>query len=207
MSYLILVRHGESIWNAKGIWTGWTDIGLSKKGIEEAKTAGDLIKDLPINTAFTSDLIRAKQTLDEILKIIPKKNIPVIVSPELKERNYGDLTGKNKWKIKKEYGEEQFLKIRRGWDVPIANGESLKDVYSRVLPYYKEHILPLIQQGKNVLISAHGNSLRALIKYLENIADNEISNLEFGTGTVYVYQLDNQGKIISKEILGAKQAQ
>jgi 2,3-bisphosphoglycerate-dependent phosphoglycerate mutase len=200
MPFLVLVRHGESEWNALSLWTGWTDIGLSEKGRTEAKKAGELIKDIHFDHAFTSDLKRAKQTLDEILAVINQKEIPVTVDKALKERNYGDLTGKNKWKIKEEYGEEQFMKWRRSWDFPVPNGETLKDVYNRVVPYFNEHILPLIKQGKNVLIAAHGNSLRALIKELEQISDADIPNLDFGTGAVYVYEVDTEGKILSKDI-------
>lgn len=207
MAYLILVRHGESVWNAEGKWTGWTDVDLSDKGREEARQAGSLIKNLPIDYAFTSDLKRAQQTLDEILNVLDKKNLPVEKSPALKERSYGDLAGKNKWKIRDEYGEEQFLKWRRSWDFPVPNGETLKDVYNRVIPYYNEHILPLLKLNKNVLISAHGNSLRALVKKLDNISDSDIPGLEFGTGTIYIYRIDEKGEIINKQILGEKKAQ
>lgn len=200
MAYLVLVRHGESEWNSLGLWTGWTDIDLTEKGREEAKKAGEKLKDIHFDYAFTSDLVRAKHTLDEILKVISQTDIPVIESPELKERSYGDLTGKNKWKIKEEYGDEQFMNWRRSWDYPVPNGETLKDVYNRVVPYYKKQILPLIKKGKNILIAAHGNSLRALIKELENISNQEIPKLEFGTGTVYVYEIDENGKLLDKQI-------
>lgn len=207
MSYLILIRHGESEWNAKGIWTGWTDIGLTDKGHLEAKKAGELIKDIKPDYAFTSDLKRAQQTLQDILAILAIPQLPVKISPAIKERDYGDLTGKNKWKIRDEYGEEQFLKWRRSWDFPVPNGETLKDVYNRVIPYYETEILPLIKQNKNVLIAAHGNSLRALIKRLENISDVDIPKLEFGTGSVYIYKLNPDGTIISKEVRGENKAQ
>lgn len=206
MAKLILVRHGESLWNAQGLWTGWTDIELSEKGKTEASKAGEIIRDIKIDYSFTSDLKRARQTLDEILKVLHTSNLPIIESKELKERDYGDLTGKNKWKIKEEYGEEQFLKWRRGWDYPIPNGESLKDVFNRVVPYYKKEILSLLQQEKNVLISAHGNSLRALVKELEHISDQDITKLEFGTGTVYVYEIDKEGNIVDKQILTTQQS-
>jgi 2,3-bisphosphoglycerate-dependent phosphoglycerate mutase len=200
MAYLVLVRHGESEWNALSLWTGWTDVNLTEKGREEAKKAGGLIQDIHFDYAFTSDLKRAKQTLDEILMVINQKDIPVTEDRALKERNYGDLTGKNKWKIKEEYGDEQFMKWRRSWDYPVPNGEALKDVYNRVVPYYNEHILPLLKQEKNVLIAAHGNSLRALIKELEHISDADIPYLELGTGSVYVYKVDGEGKILNKDI-------
>lgn len=200
MAYLVLVRHGESEWNAKGLWTGWTDISLSEKGIHEAQEAGNEIKDISVNVAFTSKLIRAQQTLDEIKKILHCESIPTYQSEALNERDYGDLTGKNKWKIKEEFGDEQFNKWRRSFDEQPPHGESLHDVYNRVIPYYKEKILPVLEAHKNVIIAAHGNSLRALVKYLENISDEDIAKLEIATGEVYVYDIDPSGKIVSKEI-------
>jgi 2,3-bisphosphoglycerate-dependent phosphoglycerate mutase len=200
MAYLILIRHGQSEWNAKGLWTGWNDIDLNEKGREEARNAAEKLSDIKIDKAYTSDLKRAQQTLQEIKHKLKLQKLPTIIAPELKERNYGDLAGKNKWKVKEKYGEEQFKKWRRGWDEPIPNGESLKDVYSRVIPYYEKNILPAIKKGENILISAHGNSLRALVKNLDNISDSEISNLEIGTGEVYIYQINEKGKVIFKEI-------
>lgn len=199
MAYLVLVRHGESKWNALGLWTGWKDIPLSQKGHAQAKNAAQVIKDINLDIAYTSVLKRSQQTLDDILRELNSTNIKIIKQQALNERDYGDLTGKNKWKIKEEYGEEQFLKWRRSWDYPPPNGESLKDVYNRVVPYYKNEILPKLNEGKNVIIVAHGNSLRALVKYLENISDEDIANLEIGFGEVYVYTINN-GKITSKEI-------
>lgn len=201
MSYLILVRHGKSEWNEKGLWTGWRDIPLSLAGIEEAQKTGEELKDIHFDIAYTSALIRAQQTLDEILKVINQQP-PTIQHQSLNERDYGDYTEKNKWDIQKELGEEEFQKIRRSWDYPPPNGESLKMVYERVLPYYKQEIEPKIREGKNILVSAHGNSLRALVKYLENIPDEQIASLEIGTGEAYVYQIDETGKVVSKEIRG-----
>lgn len=200
MAYLVLVRHGESLWNARGLWTGWTDIELSEKGHEEAKSAGEKIRDITLDVAFISKLIRAKETLDDILLILGIKQIETYEDKALNERDYGDFTGKNKWEIQKEVGSARFLRIRRGWDEPIPNGETLKDVYHRVIPYYESTISPIVKQGKNVIVSAHGNSLRALVKYLENISDENISKLEIATGEVWVYQLDNEGHIVNKEI-------
>lgn len=199
MSYLILVRHGESEWNKKGLWTGLTDIGLSEKGKEEARLAGGKLKNYPIDIAYTSPLLRAKQTLTEIKNILGR-DFPTFENPALNERDYGTYTGKNKWDIQKEVGKETFQKIRRGWDIPVANGESLKDVYNRAVPYYESEILPKLKERKNVLISAHGNSLRALVKFLENISDIDVENLEIATGQVYIYTFNDQGGIISKEI-------
>lgn len=201
MAYLVLVRHGESLWNAKGVWTGWTDIGLSEKGRNEARAAGEAIKDIDFQVAFVSVLKRAKQTLEEIEKVLGVK-IPTIENTAVNERNYGDYTGKNKWQVKEQLGDEEFLKLRRSWDYPIPNGESLKQVYERVVPYYKESILPELQKGKNILVSAHGNSLRALVKFLDNIPDDKIAELEIPTGQVLVYSVSEDGKILSKEIRG-----
>ena len=199
MAYLVLVRHGESEWNAKGLWTGWTDVNLSEKGREEARSAGEKLKDITFDYAYTSELKRAQQTLDGIKAVI-NQNPPTTANKALNERDYGDLTGKNKWDVKKEIGEEEFLKIRRSWDYPPPNGESLKMVYERVLPYYETEILPKLKEGKNVIIAAHGNSLRALMKHLENISDTDIPNLEMATGGIFVYQMDTEGKVTSKEI-------
>ncbi|MDP3987721.1 MAG: 2,3-diphosphoglycerate-dependent phosphoglycerate mutase [Candidatus Levybacteria bacterium] len=199
MSYLALVRHGESEWNAKGLWTGWKDIPLTQKGIEQAKTAGVSLKDIKFGLGFTSILSRVKQTMDEMKKVL-NQQFPVVEDKALNERNYGVYTGKNKWEIKKEVGEEEFLKIRRGWDHPIPEGECLKDVYQRAIPYYEKNILPKLKEGKNVLVSASSNSLRALVKYLENIPDDKISKLELAIGEVYLYTIGNNGKVVSKEI-------
>lgn len=200
MAYLILVRHGESLWNAQGLWTGLTNIPLSEKGKDEAKKAGEKIRDLPIDELFASMLSRATDTGKIVLETVGKANISLIQNQALNERDYGDYTGKNKWEIQKEVGEEQFKKIRRSWDFQIPNGESLKQVYDRVIPYYENLILPKLKSGTNILIAAHGNSLRALIKYLENISDLDIPNLELPTGGIYVYQIDQNGKVLSKEI-------
>lgn len=200
MAYLVLVRHTESTWNDVDAWTGITDISLSKKGFENAKKIGQFIQDISFDVAYTSLLRRAQETLTEIKLKIGRGDLPVIADPALNERDYGDLTGKNKLEVEKIYGEEQYSKWRRSWDYPVPNGETLKDVYERVAPFYKEKILPQLQNGKNILIVAHGNSLRALIKYLENIPDNEIPHLELAFGEIYIYQIDSDGKIISKEI-------
>lgn len=199
MAYLVLVRHGESKWNAKGLWTGLTDIGLSEKGKAEARAVAEAVKEIKFQIAFTSVLKRAKETLNEIEQALGV-SLPTIENAALNERDYGDYTGKNKWEVKKQLGEEAFLKLRRSWDYPVPGGESLKDVYKRVVPYYQEYILPELKKGKNVLVSAHGNSLRALVKYLENISDEEIPNLEIATGEIYIYQMDNKDQIISKKI-------
>lgn len=199
MATLVLVRHGESTYNAKGVWTGWLDPPLSEKGFEEARQAGKLLKDIKFDIAYVSDLLRAQQTLDEIKKVLGVE-ILTTINPAIKERNYGDYTDKNKWEVEKQLGEEEFKKLRRSFDYPVPNGESLKDVYNRTIPYYQGEILPKLKNGQNILISAHGNSLRALTKYLENISDEGIESLEIPTGQVIAYQIDSEGKVTSKQV-------
>jgi 2,3-bisphosphoglycerate-dependent phosphoglycerate mutase len=201
---LVLVRHGESEYNAKDLWCGWVDAPLTEKGRLEARRAGEEIKDIKIDVVFVSDLIRSKQTWEEMAKVLGLESLETIQAPEIKERNYGVLTGLNKWEAKEKYGEEQWLKWRRGWDEPIQNGETLKDVYNRCVPYFQNKVLPLLESGKNVLLSDHGNSLRALVKYLDKIEDSEIYKLEIPTGTVYIYDFDSEGNILKKEIRADK---
>lgn len=202
MPKLVLVRHGLSEWNKLGLWTGWTDVSLAPEGIEEAKRTAQAIKDIHFDCAFVSDLKRAQETYDTIEKELGYK-IPLTVAWEIKERNYGDLTAKNKWQIKKDYGEEQFNRWRRGWDDVLPGGENLKQVSERVIPYFLTHILPEIRQGKNVLICAHGNSMRALAKYLEAVPDNEVAKVEINTGEAFVYEIDENDNIVSKAVLAS----
>ena len=199
MANLILVRHGESEWNKVGVWTGLTDISLSEKGVEEARLAGEKLKNFPIDVSYISSLKRARQTLIEIKKIIGR-DFPTYENKALDERDYGIYTGQNKWEIKKEIGEEQFQKLRRGWNTGIPKGETLEDVYDRVVPYYKTQILPDLEAQKNVLVVAHQNSLRALVKYLDNISNDDIEKLEIATGEIYIYSIDDNGIIASKQI-------
>ncbi|KKU81670.1 MAG: putative 2,3-bisphosphoglycerate-dependent phosphoglycerate mutase [Microgenomates group bacterium GW2011_GWA2_47_8] len=196
---LVLVRHGESEWNAKNVWTGLTDIGLTQKGRDEAISAGRALADISFDAAFTSPLSRARDTLRIMLVTLGQSQVPVIEHAAVNERDYGIYTGKNKLEIKKELGDAEFLKLRRGWDYPISQGESLKEVYARTVPYYEASILPLLQEGKKVLVVAHGNSLRALIKYLDNVSDEDIAKVELATGEIVVYKIDRTGAIISKE--------
>lgn len=200
MAYLGLVRHGISEYNAKGLWTGWHDPDLTDQGILEAKKAGESLKDIRFDFAFTSILKRSAHTLEEILNVLNQKYIPVKKDPALNERNYGIYTAKNKWEIKKLVGDEEFRKIRRVWDYPIPEGESLKQVFERLIPFYESEILPLLKENNNCLVVSSGNPLRALIKYLEDIPDEKIADFEIQTGEVYLYQLDKNGKVISKQI-------
>lgn len=200
MAKLVLVRHGISEYNAKGIWTGWDDPELLPEGHEQAKKAGQEIKDIHFDIAYTADLKRAKQTLNDILESIGQNNIEIIEAPETKERSYGIFTKKNKWEVKEEVGEEEFQKIRRSWDYQPKDGESLAQVNTRFWNYYQNQILPKLKAGKNVLIASSGNAFRALIKSLENLTEDEISKIEFGIGEAYVYEIDENGKVISKDI-------
>lgn len=203
MAYLVLVRHGESEWNALGLWTGWVDVALTKKGRAEARRAARALKNITFHSTHTSKLKRAKTTLDEIKKVLKIAHIPTNEHEALNEKNYGELAGKNKWKIKEQYGEGQFKKWRRSWADRLPGGESLKDVHGRIVPYYEQVIFKELKEGKNVLVTAHSNSLRALVKHLEQIADHEIPNLEIGIGEVYVYQINEKGEVVSKEIRAA----
>lgn len=194
MAYLVLVRHGESTWNKVHAWTGLTDISLDEEGKGVARKDGELLKDIHFDLAFTSALRRAQQSLEEIKLVIGE--ISTTEAAALNERDYGDLTGKNKLEMEEMYGSDQYIKWRRGWDEVVPNGETLKDVYNRVVSYYQEKIFPELKNEKNVLVVAHGNSLRALVKFLENIPDEDIPNLEIETGEIIVYEMDETGKII-----------
>lgn len=202
MSKLVLVRHGLSEYNKKGIWTGWDNPPLAPEGFEQARKTGSELKDIHFDFAYSADLTRAIQTLEEILKIIGQEDLTILQNKKLRERDYGDYTGKNKWQVKEEIGEDAFMNFRRSWNHPPPNGESLKMVYEREIPYFQEEIEPKLKDGKNIIIASSGNSHRAIVKYLENISDNDISKLEIGTGEAYVYELNNEGKVINKEIRG-----
>lgn len=200
MNKLALVRHGESEWNARGVCTGIADVGLTALGREEARKAAELLRDITLDVAHVSMLRRAQETLAIIKDVLDRDDLPVYVDAALNERDYGKLTGKSKRKLKEKYGEEQYLRWRRGWDYPVPGGETLRDVFERVVPYYENFILPDLVKGKNILVSAHGNLLRALIKYLENISDHDITSVELNTGEVCIYEINAHGKIVSKDI-------
>jgi 2,3-bisphosphoglycerate-dependent phosphoglycerate mutase len=200
MAKLILVRHSKSEWNELGKWTGWTDVDLNEQGRADAKTTAEALKDIQIDQAFVSKLKRAQQTLEIILNEIGQTDVPTVQTAALNERDYGIYTGKNKWEVKEEVGEEEFQNIRRGWEHPIPEGETMKKVYERVVPFYENEVLPLLKAGENVILAAHGNSLRALVKYLEDLSIDDLMALEFGIGEAYVYEVDKSGKIENKEI-------
>lgn len=188
-NYLVLVRHGQSEWNEKNLFTGWRDPGLTQKGIEEAHKAGILLRDkgLVFDLMFTSELERAQLTGQIMLDEMDCSDLQTIRNQKLNERAYGDLTGMNKDEARAKFGEEQIHIWRRSYDIPPPGGESLKDTYNRAVPYYKEAILPELQASKNVLVAAHGNSLRAIVKHLENISETDIVKLEIGTGDPIIY--------------------
>jgi len=192
---LVLVRHGQSEWNRLNLFTGWRDPDLTERGLIEARWAGRLIKtqSLSFDAAFTSALKRAQNTLDIILTELSQSEIPRSMDAALNERDYGDLSGLNKDEARKRWGDEQIKLWRRSYDVPPPGGESLKDTAARVLPFYDAHIWPLLAAGKNVIVAAHGNSLRALIMRLENLTGEEILKRELATAAPIVYRLDKAG--------------
>ena len=225
---LVLVRHGQSVWNLENGFTGWTDVELSDNGIKEAKEAGKLLKEneFTFDVAYTSVLKRANETLNIILKELGEENIPIHYSWKLNERHYGALQGLNKDDTRKKYGDDSVKIWRRSASVrpPLLNeeddrypgrndkykdlkkselplGECLMDTLKRVIDYYETEIKKSLLSGQNVIIAAHGNSLRALIKYLENISDDDIMNVEIPTGKPYVYELDDNLNIINKYYL------
>jgi len=200
MANLILVRHGTSDWNKLGKWTGLTDVELAAEGIEEARRMGETIRDITVDKVHVSTLKRAQQTFDEIQKVLSRQDLIPHIHAALNERDYGVHTGKDKWQVRDELGEEAFHSIRRGWDTVVLEGENLKDVYGRVVPYYEKNILPQLLKGHNVLVVAHGNSLRALVKYLDGISDEKIDQLEIGFGEVYCYEFSLEGRIAGKTI-------
>ena len=196
-SNLILVRHGQSEWNKKNLFTGWKDPNLTDLGVKEAIKAGELLKTKGLNfdIMFTSDLFRAQETGRLILEKMNQTDIPVVKDQSLNERNYGDLAGLNKDDAREKWGEEQVHIWRRSFDVPPPGGESLKNTAERVLPYFKSDILPKVNEGLDILIAAHGNSLRALVMELERISQDEIVKFEIATGDPLTYECSN-GEII-----------
>tara|TARA_A200000159_G_C7301073_1_gene330188 strand:+ start:224 stop:832 length:609 start_codon:yes stop_codon:yes gene_type:complete len=194
---LVLVRHGQSEWNKKNLFTGWKDPNLTDLGIEEAKKAGNLLKErgLAFDIMFTSDLFRAQETGRIILEQMNLGHIEVIKDQSLNERNYGDLAGLNKDEARVKWGEEQVHIWRRSYDIPPPGGESLKNTAERVLPYFNSEILPKIKESQNILVAAHGNSLRALVMELEKISSDEIVKLEIATGDPLTYKCSDQGII------------
>jgi 2,3-bisphosphoglycerate-dependent phosphoglycerate mutase len=203
---LVLVRHGESEWNKLNLFTGWKDPDLSQKGVAEARAAGRLLRadGYKFDVAFTSDLLRAQHTLDLMLEELGQTDLPVRKDQALNERDYGDLSGLNKDEARKRWGEKQVHVWRRSYDTNPPGGESLKDTAARVLPYWEATILPEVMAGRNVLVSAHGNSLRALIMRLEGLSGEEIVTRELATGVPIVYRLRADGTVAQRTDLMPK---
>src|SRR3954452_3848488 len=202
---LVLVRHGQSEWNLKNLFTGWTDVGLTEQGIAEARKAGRLLKakGLVFDVAYTSALGRAQRTLDLMLDELGQPELRIEKDQALNERDYGDLTGLNKDDARKRWGEEQVHVWRRSYDVAPPGGESLKDTLARTLPYYVQEILPCVLRGERTLVAAHGNSLRALIMVLEKLSPKEILARELATGAPVIYRLNADATVASKLDLAA----
>ncbi len=201
MTRLVLLRHGESQWNLENRFTGWVDVPLTPKGVQEAKNAGEKLRGFTFDRAFTSVLERANETLRLALDVIGQPKIPTERHPALNERMYGDLQGLNKAETAKKYGEAQVKIWRRSYDVPPPGGESLKDTAERVLPYYEQTIKPYLLKGETILIAAHGNSLRALIMELEQLSREQVLELNIPTGAPLLYELDGTGKVVTHRYL------
>ena len=201
-SLLVLVRHGQSDWNLKNLFTGWKDPDLSPKGVEEARSAGRALKAVGrFDIAFTSALTRAQHTLKLLLEEIGQTGLETIADEALNERDYGDLSGLNKDEARAKWGEEQVHIWRRSYDVNPPGGESLKDTVARALPYYCQRILPRVLRGERVLVAAHGNSLRALVMVLDGLTPKSIPGVELATGVPIVYRIKPDSTVSSKEIL------
>ncbi len=200
---LVLVRHGESEWNKLNLFTGWRDPDLSEKGVEEARRAGQLLKNegYEFDVAFTSALKRAQHTLDLMLEELDQTGLTTHADQALNERDYGDLAGLNKDDARRRWGEEQVHIWRRSYDINPPGGESLKDTAARTLPYYEAKIWPEVKAGRNVIVAAHGNSLRSIVMKLDQLSGDEVVKLEIATGVPIVYQLDDEGRVRSKRIL------
>jgi 2,3-bisphosphoglycerate-dependent phosphoglycerate mutase len=201
MGKLVLVRHGESLWNLENRFTGWIDIDLTEKGRRDAYVAGTLLKDIHFNIVFTSVLKRAIDTTTEVLRGAEQPNVPELRDAALNERMYGDLQGLNKAETVEKFGADQVLLWRRSYDVPPPNGESLYDTAMRTLPYFEKEIMPHAMRGENVLISAHGNSLRAIVMKLDNLSKEEVIKLNIPNAVPIIYEIEGEGKILGKRIL------
>ncbi len=200
MATLIIFRHGQSVWNLENKFTGWVDVELSDKGMQEAKSAGEKLKPFHFDLAYASDLKRAQNTLTAALEVAGK-SVPTIYNVALNERMYGDLQGLDKTATAQKYGDEQVKIWRRSYDIAPPNGESLKDTAARVIPYFKAEIEPKLKAGKNIVIAAHGNSLRALIMYLEKMTPEQILEFEIGTAIPRHYELDADLNVLKAENL------
>jgi 2,3-bisphosphoglycerate-dependent phosphoglycerate mutase len=199
MAKLVLIRHGQSLWNLENRFTGWVDVPLTERGREEAHAAGERLRDLTFDVAYTSMLSRAQETLEILLEVLGQSP-PVIRDGALNERHYGDLQGLNKQQTAEKFGAEQVHIWRRSYDVPPPNGEALKQTAERTLPFFERAILGDIALGKNVLVVAHGNSNRSIVMELDHLSKQAVLELNLATGVPLVYDLDRTGKVLSKEI-------
>jgi 2,3-bisphosphoglycerate-dependent phosphoglycerate mutase len=198
MPKLILLRHGQSTWNLENRFTGWIDVPLTEQGKKEADEAGKLLKDIKLDIAFTSVLIRAVDTLSIALRAAGQDMLPIVFNKAINERMYGDLQGLNKAETAIKFGDHQVKLWRRSYDVAPPNGESLKDTAARSIPYFQNDILPAVISGSNVLVSAHGNSLRAIVMHLDKMTEAEVLELNIPNGVPIVYEIDSAGNILSK---------
>lgn len=205
---LVISRHGESEWNVLGKWTGLTDVGLTEKGTKDAEEIGRTVpSDIHFDEVYTSVLKRTEETLQGMIRGMEKPEInqlPKTADAALNERDYGVYTGKNKWEVQASVDEATFTGLRRGWEFPVEGGENLKQVYERVVPYFETEMLPKLQAGENLLMVAHGNSIRALMKYLENISDEGIADVEMKFGQILIYRFEAENnKPVEKVVLQA----
>lgn len=203
MATLALVRHGQSQWNLENRFTGWVDVPLTDLGRSEARRAGELLKEAGVHfdIAFTSDLQRAQDTLRIILEVLDQEDLPVEKDQALNERHYGALQGLNKAETAKQYGDEQVHIWRRSYDIPPPDGESLKDTAARTLPYFDAKVLTELRAGRDVIVAAHGNSLRSIVMQLDALTREQVLELNIGTGVPIVYEFDDEGRVLSKKIL------
>jgi 2,3-bisphosphoglycerate-dependent phosphoglycerate mutase len=196
---LIIARHHESEWNKKGMWTGTRDVHLTEYGFQKSNEMGKLLAGTRIDNAFASMQVRSIETLSCMLNALEMYHVPAEYVHALDERDYGAYTGKNKWEMKEAVGEEAFDHMRRDWDYPIPDGETLEMVYRRVVPFYEKQVVPLLAEGKNVLIVSHGNALRALMIYLESIPTEKACDVEMLFGAVVLYRVDSDGRMTAKQ--------
>ncbi len=201
MGKLVLIRHGESTWNQENRFTGWVDVDLTEKGKKDAYAAGLLLRDIPFSHAFTSVLKRAIVTLEELLRAANQPNVPVTKDKALNERMYGDLQGLNKGECADKYGHDLVHQWRRSYDIPPPGGESLYDCAQRTLPFFESQILPMVTGDKNVLVSAHGNSLRAIVMKLDGLSKEEVLNLNIPNAISIIYDIGANGEVLKKQVL------
>jgi 2,3-bisphosphoglycerate-dependent phosphoglycerate mutase len=197
---LVLVRHGESEWNLVSRWTGWTDMSITAKGATDARAMGQVLSDIHFDKIYTSNLKRSVETMENLLETQGQRGFDYQPIVAMNERDYGDYTGLNKWEVKNKLGEDKFNAIRRNFDEPIPGGETLHDVYNRAVPWYQKTVVPQLMNGKNILVVAHGNSIRALVKYIESMSDADIAGFEMAFGLVLIYTVDAAGREVSKEV-------